>query len=825
MKFKRMISVMLITLFVCLSVTCGFAANGDIYSDGTKYSASGYNASLQAFNQMLDLMKGNESNFLIERNDKAYKYSDILETFNKPANAAKINTPDLLFTALQEAGKVNSKPTATVQAITGVAEVGQTLTGHYTYNDVDNDAQGVSTFKWFNGTLANGTDKQVIPNATNTTYALTQSDFGKYIFFEATPVDFRFMAGNSVLSAGVRCSSNQNNILTFSLPQQKEPATINTVAHTVAITVAYGTDVTNLVPTFTLSAGATAKVGEVAQVSNTTVTNFTNPVVYTVKADNNTAQEWTVTLTVAKNSAKEITSFTLEAQMAPAVINPAEHTVNITVANGTDVKNLVATFGLSAVASAKVGETAQVNAVTANDFTNPVVYTVNAEDDTTQNWTVTVRVGLSTAKQIATFTLVTQLDVPVIDGVANTVRVTVPYGTNVTNLVPTFTISEGASAKVGQTPQVSGQTANNFTNPVTYTVVAADLSEKNWVVTVVVAPNTEKAITAFSIPQQIGQATIDAQNRTVNIVVGIQANTTNFTPNFTLSAGALAFVGETQQVSTISTNNFAAPVSYTVKAADQSTQVWVVTVSIEPSVGSFTLTQQAAPATINFETHTVNITVVTGTNLTALIPTFTLPAGITAKIGQVAQTSGVTANNFTNPVTYTLSAANGQTQNWIVTVHIAAMEFYAADFRDGDFIPLKYGNSDGTDARLRNEEPVLNLQPPVGATHIAIIMYDISIPGDDIYVHLAYSKEIATGQRTSYKLNPYDMIGGYQGPWPPIGSTHIYRFEAYALNSAPNQLQSEPYPIKNNFDNAIAGKIICKSSFDAKFTGLIDWID
>jgi len=51
----------------------------------------------------------------------------------------------------------------------------------------------------------------------------------------------------------------------------------------------------------------------------------------------------------------------------------------------------------------------------------------------------------------------------------------VPSGTNVTSLAATFTTSAGVSSvKVGSLSQVSGTTANNFTNPVTYVVTAQD---------------------------------------------------------------------------------------------------------------------------------------------------------------------------------------------------------------------------------------------------------------------------------------------------------------------------------------------------------------
>lgn len=70
---------------------------------------------------------------------------------------------------------------------------------------------------------------------------------------------------------------------------------------------------------------------------------------------------------------------------------------------------------------------------------------------------------------------------------ASTIAVTVPFGTDVTTLVATFT-TNGESVKVGDVAQVSGTTANNFTSPVTYTVTAKDASTKTYVVTVTVAP-------------------------------------------------------------------------------------------------------------------------------------------------------------------------------------------------------------------------------------------------------------------------------------------------------------------------------------------------
>ncbi|MCE3269213.1 MAG: hypothetical protein K0R49_1465 [Burkholderiales bacterium] len=52
-----------------------------------------------------------------------------------------------------------------------------------------------------------------------------------------------------------------------------------------------------------------------------------------------------------------------------------------------------------------------------------------------------------------------------------------------------------------------------------------------------------------------------------------------------------------------------------------------------------------------------------GTNLTSLFATFTT-TGESVLVDTAVQTSGTTANNFTNPVLYTVTAANGSTATY-----------------------------------------------------------------------------------------------------------------------------------------------------------------
>ena len=58
---------------------------------------------------------------------------------------------------------------------------------------------------------------------------------------------------------------------------------------------------------------------------------------------------------------------------------------------------------------------------------------------------------------------------------------------------------------------------------------------------------------------------------------------------------------------------------------------------------------------------------VAGTDVTALVASFSL-VGDAVTVEGVAQTSGGTANDFTDPVTYTIEAADGSTRTYTVTV-------------------------------------------------------------------------------------------------------------------------------------------------------------
>ena len=75
----------------------------------------------------------------------------------------------------------NAPPVASNVSISGTAQVGEVLTGSFTYADIENNPQGASTFRWLRGDTP-------IDGATAKTYTLAAADEGALIKFEVTPV-------------------------------------------------------------------------------------------------------------------------------------------------------------------------------------------------------------------------------------------------------------------------------------------------------------------------------------------------------------------------------------------------------------------------------------------------------------------------------------------------------------------------------------------------------------------------------------------------------------------------------------------------------------
>ncbi|MCK9207011.1 MAG: T9SS type A sorting domain-containing protein [Salinivirgaceae bacterium] len=106
-----------------------------------------------------------------------------------------------------------------------------------------------------------------------------------------------FMAITGFAQNTTTTESSLTSFLTYEVPNQVSSTIGNGV---IGVIVPQGTNLATLVPSFTLDAGATATINDIAQVSGTTVVDFSNgPVTYKVTAEDGvTTQDWVVTVSV-----------------------------------------------------------------------------------------------------------------------------------------------------------------------------------------------------------------------------------------------------------------------------------------------------------------------------------------------------------------------------------------------------------------------------------------------------------------------------------------------------------------------------------------------
>ena len=377
---------------------------------------------------------------------------------------------------------------------------------------------------------------------------------------------------------------------------------------------------------------------------------------------------------VPLSSNKAITSFSFVMPAINGVINESAKTIAVTVPVGTNLTALVATFATTGT-GVKVGTMNQTSTATPNNFTSPVAYVVTAADASTATYTVTVTIAPSSAKAITAYSFASYTGaVGTINETAKTIAITVPFGTPLTAVVATFTTT-GTTVNVGTTVQTSLSTPNNFTSPVLYVVTAGDASTATYTVTVITAPNSAKAITAYSFAGYTGAAgTINETLKTIAVTVPFGTPLTALVATFT-TTGTGVKVGTTVQTSAATPNDFTTPVAYIVTAGDASTVTYTVTVTVAQNTAKAITAYSfagytGAVGTINETAKTIAVTVPYGTPLTALVATFTT-TGTGVKVGTTVQTSVATPNDFTTPVAYIVTAADASTVTYTVTVIVS----------------------------------------------------------------------------------------------------------------------------------------------------------
>jgi hypothetical protein len=174
-----------------------------------------------------------------------------------------------------------------------------------------------------------------------------------------------------------------------------------------------------------------------------------------------------------------------------------------------------------------------------------------------------------------------------IDTINSLISVEMPYGTNRSSLIASYTLSPGAYVKVSGRLQYSRSSTNDFINPVIYKVYAENrVVQKEWTI-VVHNAKIQANFISFSIPDMNGQAIIDTLQNTINAEIAAGHTSDSLVPSFIISDFSHAWIGKQEQISDVNYINFSSPVTYHIVSKDsQIIKKWKVTILVEGNAKS-----------------------------------------------------------------------------------------------------------------------------------------------------------------------------------------------------------------------------------------------
>lgn len=203
-------------------------------------------------------------------------------------------------------------------------------------------------------------------------------------------------------------------------------------------------------------------------------------------------------------------------------------------------------------------------------------------------------------------------------------------------------------------------------------------------------------ITVFSFSSPSATGVISGIN--ISLTVPYGTDVTALVAVFTTS-GVSVKVGSTVQVSGTTANDFTSPVIYTVTAEDGSTKAYTVTVTLAAATSDKDITAFSLPSATGYIDGTsINLVYGNSTTLTNLAATFTLSANASAAVSGTPQVSGTTTNDFSSPVSYRITAQDGSTKDYTVTVKCVADLSYRdmIEVASGTFNQESDTGADGT---------------------------------------------------------------------------------------------------------------------------------
>ena len=412
-----------------------------------------------------------------------------------------------------------------------------------------------------------------------------------------------------------------------------------------------------------------------------------NGVIFTVKAEDDTTVDYTVTITKTKSSEKDITAAVLlnqtgdttpfaEAQISGTnIIFTLPSDTDKAVLNSIGMKYLKLTYPESATAKMKNGYDDATNGgyrwsngdVMCNmSINSPVKFTVTAEDGSTKEYTIEIKYTAPAAPTLS-------------DGSAtrsSKTAATVKFTTNEAGTYYSKVVTHGATAPTADEIVKSTTKGTASAGETTFTLSNLTEDARDVYIVVVSAAGGESAPLKVEIPAYgSGTDTPDTGAYKISISAPkggtITTNRTKadagdeiivtVTPDngYQMVSGSLTYTlatagGETK---TITNGRFTMPAGDVTIACK-----WETATTTAKGITSFSINGIAGA--VNNTTNTITITMPRGTDVTKLTPTIS-----TNGVKSLTPGSGETVN-FTNSVNYTATMEDGSTKTYTVTVYV-----------------------------------------------------------------------------------------------------------------------------------------------------------
>lgn len=258
----------------------------------------------------------------------------------------------------------------------------------------------------------------------------------------------------------------------------------------------------------------------------------------------------------------------------------------------------------------------------------------------------------------------------------NEILFSVPSSVTDFYFIPVFGLqSDLSKVYVNGVEQTSSVTSNDFSQPVVYTVKAAEGNEKTYTVKFSTFPaSNEKQLTklAFGVGGNNEVGIINDTTKTITVNANYATNLSSVRLILASSYASKVYVGTTLY-SDRKGYNLSPTGIKTIKVVAQDNSETEYSLNIIPNspVTAFTFEGliPAPQGVIDAAKKTITVDVLKGTDITKLAAKW---VGSTGKvtIGTASQTNGVTVNDFSKPVTYTFYKGSTAGDKYTVTVNV-----------------------------------------------------------------------------------------------------------------------------------------------------------